>query len=105
MKNHIFTCQCELWKYEGKGAWYFATIPLSVAREIESVYGPKRRGWGSIPITVELGMSKWQTSIFPDTTSGSYLLPLKKLVREREGIHEGASVTLILSVRDIPFHA
>lgn len=104
MKNHIFTCQCEVWKYDGKGAWYFVTIPLEVAKQIESVYGPKRRGWGSIPVTIELGMTKWQTSIFPDRKTDTYLLPLKKRVRERERLNEGDTASFILTVRGIPFH-
>lgn len=100
---HSFAVIARLWKYTDKGAWFFVTLPVETARSIENAYGPRRRGWGSIPVTVQIGISTWQTSIFPDKGSGSYLLPLKKSVREREQLKEDDMVSLVIRLRGVQF--
>jgi hypothetical protein len=50
-------------------------------------------------LLVEIGKSLWQTSIFPDSKSGSYLLPVKKAVRLKEGLVEGKSVSVAITLR------
>ena len=40
----------------------------------------KRRGFGSVKVTVPLGESRWRTSLFPNK-DGSWFLPIKKPVR------------------------
>jgi hypothetical protein len=49
-----------------------------------------------VRVEAALGGSRWRTSLFPDRTSGSYLLPVKKAVRDREGIDDGDTVTVRL---------
>ncbi|HEY4473963.1 MAG TPA: DUF1905 domain-containing protein [Candidatus Paceibacterota bacterium] len=41
----------------------------------------------------------WNTSIFPDKKSGSYLLPLKAKIRKAENIADHASVSFVLTFR------
>ena len=48
----------------------------------------KRRGFGSVKVTVSLGESRWSTSLFPNK-DGSWFLPIKAPVRRAEGIAEG----------------
>ncbi|TXI99795.1 MAG: DUF1905 domain-containing protein, partial [Neisseriales bacterium] len=43
-----------------------------------------------------IGVSQWETSVFPDKKSGSYLLPLKKSVREANLLEDGSSITIKL---------
>jgi len=43
--------------------------------------------------------STWSTSVFPDASSGSYLLPVKAAVRRTEGIDHGDLVTARLVSR------
>ena len=45
-----------------------------------------KRGWGSVRVKVTLGKTKWDTSIFPDKKSGTYLLPIKAEVRIKEHV-------------------
>lgn len=49
---------------------------------------------------VTIGSSRWRTSIFPDAGRGVYVLPLKRSVREREGISDGDAVRARLDVFD-----
>ena len=57
----------------------------------------KRRGFGSVKVTVTLGDSRWQTSLFPNK-DGSWFLPIKKPVRVAEGIADGDEVEVELEL-------
>ena len=79
--------------YGGVSAWRFLGLAKEVAAEIRELYGKQSRAWGSVPVRVTIGATTWRTSLFPDTKSGTYLLRLKALVRKREGIEDGATVS------------
>lgn len=57
----------------------------------------KRRGFGSVKVTVTLGDSRWQTSLFPNK-DGSWFLPIKKPVRVAEGLVDGDEVEVELEL-------
>ena len=90
------TFEAPLWRWQGEAAWHFVSLPEDVADEIED--SPvDRRGFGSVRVRVQVGSTSWATSVFPDTTRGTYLLPVKKQVRDREGLAEGDVVSVTLS--------
>jgi hypothetical protein len=60
-----------------------------------------RRGFGSVRVRVTVGATTWNTSIFPDTKSESYVLPVKKAVRSSEGLGDGSSVDVRLTLVEI----
>ncbi|MGY6501925.1 MAG: DUF1905 domain-containing protein [Acidimicrobiales bacterium] len=93
----MFGFSAELWEWTGKAAWFFVTLPVDDAEDIRELV-PERRGFGSVRVDVELGSSRWRTSLFPDSASGSYVLPIKKEVRRREGIDEGDTVDVTVHV-------
>lgn len=95
-----FTFDAGLWAYGGEMPWVFVTVPPDVSAEIRAVPRPPRPGFGSVKVGVRLGGSSWSTSIFPDSTSGCYVLPVKKVVRTAEGVDDGDAVTVELTVRD-----
>jgi hypothetical protein len=92
------TLRSKLWLYPGLGGWHFVTLPRNRAKEIKMHVGGIRRGWGSLPVTVTIGRTTWKTSIFPDSKSGSYVLPVKADVREKENLEAGDTVALKLEV-------
>jgi hypothetical protein len=51
-----------------------------------------------VRVHVRIGQTVFATSVFPEKASGSYLLPVKKSVREKEGIDDGDRVTVRLDV-------
>ena len=57
----------------------------------------KRRGFGSVKVTVTLGESTWQTSLFPNK-DGSWFLPIKKPVRLAEGLDYGDTIDVELEL-------
>jgi hypothetical protein len=87
----------ELWLYDGDAAWHFVTLPPDVADEIEA-NATSRAGFGSVPVRVTIGATTWSTSLFPDSKAQSYVLPVKKDVRRREGLTAGDPVTVHLSL-------
>lgn len=94
-----FRVTATIWLYPGNsGAWHFVTIPKTESTMITSRFSSQKRGWGSLPVEVTLGETVWKTSIFPDTKSGTYLLPIKASIRQREGLFEGDTLTLALTV-------
>lgn len=89
----------ELWQYPGHAAWYFMTLPLEVGDEIRLLSsGGIRRGFGSVRVTAQIGLTQWQTSVFPDKNSGSYLLPIKKQVRTVEKLSAGDKPSVLLGL-------
>jgi len=100
MNRTHYTIRGTLWLYPSEKAnWYFVTIPKKETEAINVAYKHMKRGWGSLPCEVSLGKTKWTTSIFPETKSQIYLLPIKALVRKNEGVAEGDTITLKLSIR------
>lgn len=97
--TNVFTFRAKVWLYPGAASWHFVTLPKKLSRELKSAFGVMARGWGSLPVTVVVGSVSWQTSIFPDTKAGAYLLPLKADVRKRAMIGEGDTVALRIEIR------
>ncbi len=74
--------------YPGMAGWHFACVDKKSSEKIKkSQEGKKRIGWGSVPVTITIGKTIWDTSIFPDKKSGTYLLPLRSEIRKKENIY------------------
>ena len=86
--------------HPGKAAWYFTTLPVDIAKEINYFFSHAKRGWGSLRVSVQVGATTWETSIFPDKKSSSFMLPLKVAVREKEGMTLVKRVTFIIRLSD-----
>ena len=95
-----FDFDAELWEWDAKqdASWVFVTLPAEVAEEIRDM-SPPRRGFGSVRVGVRCGTSAWHTSVFPDSRSGSYVLPLKKAVRRAETLDIGDTAEFELDVQ------
>lgn len=95
MAEYSFTAK--VWLYSGEAAWHFISLPKKEAAVLSAMQkGKQRRGWGAIKVRVTIGATTWETSIFPDSKRGTYLLPLKAKVRRAEKIEEGSKVLVTL---------
>lgn len=94
-----FQFTAQLWIWQGKGAWHFIRVPHDISAQIKGFQGPKR-GFGSVRVEACIGQSKWSTSIFPEK-EGTYLLPIKKEIRQREALQDGDDVKVELLIKDI----
>ncbi len=89
-----------LWRHTGEAAWYFVTLPHDVADEIDEITADTRRGFGSVRVEVTVGRSTWNTSVFPDTKSESFLLPVKKAIRIGEQLRAGSQARVRIALVD-----
>lgn len=88
----------EAWRWAARSdSWVFVTVPAEVSAEIADLPRPPS-GFGSVRVRARVGATRWSTSVFPDSASGCYVLPLKKSVRAAEGIEEGDLVELELEL-------
>jgi len=98
-----FTFDAELWMWDARQAdsWTFVSLPAEASAEIrDSVGATPRRGFGSLRVRVTVGDSTWATSIFPDTATGSYSLPINKAVRRTEALEAGDVATVTVELVD-----
>lgn len=94
----IYQIKTKVWLYPGKAGWYFVTIPKKVAQDIDFYFSLEKRGFGSLPVSVAIGKTDWKTSIFPDSKNKTYMLPIKKDVRQKEEIKVKDSINLQVTI-------
>jgi len=109
MKNHLakgagkekpdFSFEAQVWLYSGKGAWHFVSAPLEAGARIRFL-SPAAKGFVPVPVKAATGSTAWETSIFPDKKSGSYLLAIKADVRKRGKISAGDTIRVELTLRN-----
>ena len=87
----VFSAKLWLWtarKESSAASWVFVTVPKDDSEDIRD--GVERKaGFGSVKVVAQIGETRWKTSVFPDSESGCYVLPIKKAVRASEGIDTG----------------
>ena len=94
-----FTFTSPLWKYSGESAWHFVTLPTDISARVKFLQSG-RRGFGSVRVLATIEKSTFETSVFPDSKAGCYLLPVKASVRKAEKIGHGDEVTCMIELRD-----
>lgn len=85
-----------IWYWRGPAPHHFVTVPEAESRALETISGLVSYGWGMIPVTVQIGRTRFTTSLFPK--DGGYIVPLKAAARKAEGLAEGDTVALRLTV-------
>ncbi len=94
-----FDAEVFIWDASDKATWFFTAVPPELSEEIREI--PRMpRGFGSVRVSATIGGSTFQTSIFPDSSRGAYVLPLKKSVRDAESLADGAPVHVRLEILD-----
>ncbi len=99
-----FTGPLWLWRGTAKDgtptstAWHFITIDGDTAAAIRAAAPGRSAAWGSVYVSVTIGATRWQTSVFPSKNVSGYLLPVKAAVRKAEGLAEGDTVTLEIEI-------
>ncbi|WP_238164563.1 DUF1905 domain-containing protein [Kribbella pittospori] len=86
----------EIWEWRGPAPYYFVTVPEDEAAELQEVAAAVTYGWGVVPVRATIGRTEWTTSLFPK--DGGYVLPLKDRVRKAEGIEEGDTISVTMTL-------
>jgi len=98
MHDLSFTFTATLWKWTGKGAWFFVHVPKEYTDEIKFFAPDSKRGFGSVRVTVSTGESVWKTSIFPSKNSGAYILPIKAEIRKKNALFDGSTAEFKIDI-------
>lgn len=101
IKSVKYNFNAALWLYPGDGAWVFISLPKSITQEIKAATHDMRRGFGSVRVQVTLRGNTWDTSILPDTKSQTFLLPIKKSIRQAANLNVGDVGEFSLQVKDV----
>ncbi|GAA1604191.1 DUF1905 domain-containing protein [Kribbella sancticallisti] len=96
-----FEFSAPLWQHPGADGWHFVTVPAEISDDIAELTADLRHGFGSVRVTVTVGSTSWQTSVFPESKSGSYVLPMKKAVRTAEHLEAGDDVQALVELADL----
>jgi hypothetical protein len=99
--SRTFEFAATLWRYPGADSWHFVSLPVEISADITDVTAGNRRGFGSVRVTVTVGATSWQTSVFPDSKTGAYLLPVKQAVRVAEHLEAGDEVRARLQIPEL----
>jgi hypothetical protein len=94
----VYEFEAELWEWEARPGTYFVTVPLDESEDLRFGSGPPR-GFGSVRVEATIGTTTWRTSVFPDGTTGCFVLPVKQAVRRAEGLEVG--VRTRVSIRPV----
>lgn len=86
-----------VWYWRGPAPYYFVTVPAEASQRLKAVAGLVSYGWGVIPVSAQVGQTRWSTSLIPK--DGLYLLPLKDSVRAAERLNLEDVIAVQLSVR------
>lgn len=95
----IVETDSEVYRWAARSeAWFFAALPEDLSADIREIPRP-RAGFGAVRVQARVGATTWRTSIFPGG-DGRYVLPLKRAVRDAEGLVDGGPVHLRLEIID-----
>ncbi len=86
----------ELFSWRGPSPFHFVAVPEDESADLRTAAAHVTYGWGMIPVAVEIGTTRWTTSLFPK--DGGYLVPVKDAVRRAEGLEVGDLLTVSLTV-------
>lgn len=96
-----FEFSAPLWRYPGADGWHFVTVPEDVSADLSDLADGVKRGFGSVRVAVTVGTTTWRTSVFPDSKTGTYLLPMKKAVRLAERLEDGQGCKVLIELVDL----
>ena len=92
MKKASFSAKVVIWT--GDLGWHFVYLPKDLAKKIKS--SQKTYGGGFIKVEAKIGKTTWPTSLFPYKREETYLVCIKKKIREKEDVFAGEKVDVSL---------
>jgi hypothetical protein len=95
----IIEFEAPLWEWDARReSWTFVSLPADASEDIRHLTAGLRRGFGAVKVRAVIGSSEWSTSIFPDSARAAYVLPVKRAVRERNGLTVGALAAVTVEI-------
>ena len=98
-----FTGPLRVWQTGKFGGMGYMTITGDAAETIAAyelmrrLELGRRRGFTSVKVNVEIGDSRWSTSVFP-TREGGWFLPIKKAICRAESLEADDEISVRLEL-------
>ena len=87
-----YVFDADLYRWEARRElWTFVDVPREIGLEIHELADGLSGGFGSLRVDARIGATGFRMSIFPGT-DGTFVLPVKRAVREAEGLALGDDV-------------
>lgn len=93
-----YRVRAKVWLYSGAGGWHFVNLSPRQSYEVKVRFGHDGAGWGAVPVHVKVRRTEWDTSLFWDSKSETYLFAIKAAVRRAESIEAGDTITAQVQV-------
>jgi hypothetical protein len=98
-ENLSFCFTEELYEWTSTAtSWFFIRMPADQSAVLREEMDGLTNGFGSVRVEATIGDMVWKTSVFPESASKTYMLPVKKSVRRAEEIEPGDSVEVRLRI-------
>jgi hypothetical protein len=95
-KTFIFKAKVWIWP-SNHASWYFVYVDNKVKDWINKHNIQAVRGM--IPVKAKVGGIEWGTSLFSNKKEGGYIMPIKKEIRQKEGIFDKDTITIQIRPR------
>lgn len=89
-----FTINTKIWRWPGDMPWHFVNIDKSISSQIRTSFPSS----SMVKVEAQIGEITWRTSLFRNNKDNSYLLPIKKDVRKKEGLYDGDMVSIKIEI-------
>jgi hypothetical protein len=93
-----YLIETKVWLWTGKAAWYFVSIGVELSETINQEFSYLKGGWGSIPVELTVGKTTWKTSMFPNSKTKEYIIPIKSAIRKSEKISENDIISIQIQI-------
>ena len=87
-----------MWRDNPENGWYFITLPKMYSEEIRNHLQFQEEGWGRMKAVAIIDELEWKTSIWFDSKSKHYILPIKSEVRKKLSLQDGDDLLLTVLV-------
>jgi hypothetical protein len=95
----VYEFLAPLWPWEvRRDLWTFVTLPDEASDTIPALVDAGQRGFGAVRVQARIGLTTWRTSVFPQSGQGPYVLPVKRSVRDANGLQVGDEVAVRVEV-------
>lgn len=101
MPSYEFDAPLWRWQARATDVWTFVSLPEALSDELLELGEPYARGFGSLRVEVTVGATVWRTSVFPDRGLRTFVLPVKRAVRDAERLALGEPAHVRLRLVDL----
>lgn len=92
-----FSFSGKVFEWRGPSPFHFVALPPAEAEEVADQVALVTYGWGMVPVSATIGSTDFTTSLWPK--NDTFFLPIKDVVRRREQIEIGDTVSVKMALR------